>query len=206
MAIVNSLTWTGHAVDNPKYFLNSLLYLKQGKNKNLELATDHNGRYGKDKLENVLRSWKVILDQIGHTNLRTIRPEKLMLFQENIWYVTNRLNSNNLVKGIGNWLLFAPIKIILCYRKPLWNNEYFDKLIMPIGFEVLKGIKKLVRRNTKYTIGYEINMFDEEEGGLVEGRGAMELVHSICYNISKDFGKRIVHINSGLHQFGSGNI
>ncbi len=88
----------------------------------------------------------------------------------------------------------------------MYNNEYIDKLTMPPGFEVIKGIKKLFRRNIKSTQGYEINMFDEEEGGLVEGRGAMELVHSICYNISKDFGKRIVHINSGLHQFGSGNI
>ena len=77
---------------------------------------------------------------------------------------------------------------------------------MPLGSEVIRGIKKLIKRKNKYLEGYDIYMFKEEEGGLIEDKAIVELVHNISKKIASDYDTRVMHVNSGLYLLGKEKI
>lgn len=205
-AIIFSLIWSGHAVEAPQYVSNGIRYLKTGKEIYLEKAVEKSGRFGEEKLLQTLVGWKVILDNFDVTNFDKIKAKDLAVMQHKIWNITLRLSNENKIRGIGNWILFAPFKILIAYRSRLWENKDIDKIKMPLGLEVVRGIKKLIKRNSKYTEGFDSYMLQEEEGGLVEGRAIVELVHDTCCKIAKDYDSRVIHINSGLFLLGRGDL
>ncbi|OGU73052.1 MAG: hypothetical protein A2V93_07270 [Ignavibacteria bacterium RBG_16_34_14] len=205
-AIIFPLTWTGHAVDSPPYHSAAIQYLKRGKKEHLEKAISKYGRYGEEKLHQILISWKTILEHFDDYDFEKLKEDKFVLIQDELWKLTYKLIQENKIRGIGNWILFAPFKIILAYRYRLWKNKETDKIKMPLGLEVIRGIRKLIKRKSKYVEGYDTYMFMEEEGGLVEGKAIIELVHSISKKIAGDYDTRVIHVNSGLYQLGKGEI
>lgn len=162
-SIVTSLTWSGHAKNVSQYYSNSIKFLDSNEESFLENAIKNSERQGEEKLRIALKSWLIILKNFGHYDFSRIRAKKISILQENLWKLTSKLINKNKIRGIGNWLLFAPFKIIITYRIKLWNNNEIDNIKKPLGIEVIRGIKKLIKRNSKYTSDYDINIFDEKD-------------------------------------------
>ncbi|MCB9813146.1 MAG: hypothetical protein H6772_01935 [Pseudomonadales bacterium] len=58
-------------------------------------------------------------------------------------WVSHRLYRKKELKHFGAWTLLAPFKIMAVYRTDLWDNENLDDLTMPLGFQMVKGLKWL---------------------------------------------------------------
>lgn len=213
VAMANAFTWTGHAISNKKFFGAALGYFNSGNLISLDKTADFSGRFGSEKLADGLRSWKTIVSHIQVANLQEITVTGLAKLQSRALEVADRLQKQHLIFGIGLWLLYAPFKIIAVHRKDLWKDERLNEVRMPLGLEVIRGIKKLFRKRSVWTQGYDVNMVDEEEGGLKEGMGTAELVHGISRNVVYDKNiicepslRRIIHVNSGLFLLGKGEL
>jgi len=213
VAVANSFTWTGHAVSNSDFFKVAIDYISSGNLNSLDETANFSGRFGDEKLANGLRSWRTIISHIQVANIQKATAQNLVKLQSNAREVADRLQKQHLISGIGLWLLYAPFKIVAVHLKNLWNDERLNEVRMPLGLEVIRGVKKLIRRKSVWTNGYDENMMTEEEGGLKEGMGTAEMVHDISTkiaydkNIACDFDlRRITHVNSGLFLLGKGDL
>ncbi|MCM8832538.1 MAG: hypothetical protein NC816_01235 [Candidatus Omnitrophica bacterium] len=206
ISIIHSLIWSGHAIDAPQFYLNSLEYLKRGKESYLEKAIAKSGRFGEESLKHVLKGWFVILENFGDYDFARIKADRIVQLQEIIWKLTYNLLNENMIRGIGNWLLLAPFKIIVAYRRTLWENKNIDQLRMPLGLEVIRGIHKLMRKKSKYLDGFAGYMFYEQEKNFLEDKTVVEIVHNISRKIAEDYDTRAIHVNSGLYLLGKDEI
>lgn len=206
ISIIYSLIWSGHAIDAPQFYLNGLEYLKRGKESYLEKAIAKSGRFGEESLKNVLKGWFVILENFADYDFARIKADKIVQLQKIIWELTYNLLNENKIRGIGNWLLLAPFKIIVAYRRTLWENNDIDQLRMPLGLEVMRGINKLLRKKSKYLNGFAGYMFYEQEKNFLEEKTVVEIIHNISRKIAEDYDTRVIHVNSGLYLLGKGEI
>lgn len=206
ISIIFSLIWSGHAIDAPQFYLNGLEYLKRGKESYLEKSIAKSGRFGEESLKYVLKSWFIILENFGDYNFARIKAERIAQLQEIIWKLTHKLLNENMIRGIGNWLLLAPFKIIVAYRRRLWENKNIDQIRMPLGLEVIRGIKKLINKRSEYLAKYDRYMFYEQEKSFIEDKTIVEMVHNISKKIAEDFNIRVIHVNSGLFLLGKGDL
>jgi len=214
VAIANAFTWTGHAVpDNEKFFDVTIDYLNSGNLASLDKTADFSGRFGAEKLAEGLRSWKTIINHIQVSNIQETKVKNLVKLQSNCREIADRLQKQHLISGIGLWLLYAPFKIVAVHRKNLWDDERLNEVRMPLGLEVIRGVKKLIRKRSVWTQGYDVNMITEEEGGLKEGMGTAEMIHDISTKIVYDKNiicdinlRRIIHVNSGLFLLGKNEL
>lgn len=213
IAVANAFTWTGHAVSNNSFFEVAIDYLSSGNLNSLDGTADFSGRFGDEKLAEGLRSWRTIISHIQVANIQKATAQNLSKLQSNALAVADRLQKQHLISGIGLWLLYAPFKIVAVHLKNLWNDEKLNVIRMPLGLEVIRGVKKLIRKKCIWADGYDENMMTEEEGGLKEGMGTAEMVHDISTKIVYDKSiicdpslRRIIHVNSGLFLLGKGEL
>lgn len=213
VAVANAFTWTGHAVSNGDFFEVAIDYLSSGNLNSLDETANFSGRFGDEKLTNGLRSWRTIISHIQVANIQKATAQNLVKLQNNAREVADRLQKQHLISGIGLWLLYAPFKIVAVHLKNLWNDEKLNEVRMPLGLEVIRGVKKLIRKKSVWTDGYDENMITEEEGGLKEGMGTAEMIHDISTKIAYDKSiicdfnlRRIIHVNSGLFLLGKGEL
>lgn len=216
VAITNAFTWTGHAVsNNERFFEVAIDYLNSGNLTLLDKTSDFSGRFGEEKLSEGLRSWRTIISHIQIANIQNATVQSLIKLQNNARDIADRLRKQHLISGIGLWLLYAPFKIIAVHLKNLWNDEKVNEIRMPLGSEVIRGVKKLIRERSVWTLGYDVNMITEEEDkpGLEQGMGTAEMVHNISTKIAYDKSivcdsnlRRIIHVNSGLFLLGKNEL
>jgi hypothetical protein len=213
VAVANAFTWTGHAVSNSDFFKVAIDYISSGNLNSLDETANFSGRFGDEKLANGLRSWRTIISHIQVANIQKATAQNLVKLQSNAREVADRLQKQHLISGIGLWLLYAPFKIVAVHLKNLWNDERLNEVRMPLGLEVIRGVKKLIRRKSVWSNGYDENMMTEEEGGLKEGMGTAEMVHDISAKIAYDKNiacnfdlRRIIHVNSGIFLLGKGDL
>jgi len=126
--------------------------------------------------------------------------------QEHFLEVTDQLRKQGFIYGIGPWLFCAPFKIVAAHRRELWNDPALDGVLMPVGLEVNRGVRKLIRQRTSWTKGIDENMIGEEEGDLMEGMGTVALVQDLSKKIARSFDSRVIHVNSGLYLYGRGEL
>lgn len=208
LAIANALTWTGHAVRDETFYSSAIDFLATGDLLALQRAESFSGRFGSEKLNEVLCGWKISLDKIGGAipALYSCSAEGLYAIQQNCFSAISQLLDQRQIRGIGPWLFCAPFKIIAAHRQDLWRSEGLDKVWMPLGLEVVRAITGLIRTGYAYFGGLDLGMLAEEEGGLKEGLGTVLLVQEACRRISKKAKTRVLHINSGLYLYGRGEL
>lgn len=216
VAIANAFTWTGHAVaDNKEFFEAAINYLNSGNLAALDKTSGFAGKFGAEKLADGLRSWRTILSHIQVANVQKTTARGLAKLQDHCREVADRLQKQRLIIGIGLWLLYAPFKIVAAHREDLWADGQLDEVRMPMGLEVIRGIKKLIRKGSSWTGEYDVNLITEEDWGsaLEQGMATAEMVHDISGKITHDKEidcaaalRRVVHANSGLYLLGKNQL
>jgi len=207
LAIAQSLTWTGHAIDKDDYFNKALDFLSTGSAKALSALSKCYGRYGAEKLRSTIFNWRKLCSELTiPSNILMSQLDEIIRFQNTSLDIACTARQKGRIIGIGAWLFCAPLKIILCLRDKLWNDRRVDEILMPLGLEVVRGVKKLKRQKYSYSDSFEIGYLSEEEGGIVEGLGIIHIVQAMSKDIAKDANSNVLHINSGLWKFGAGDL
>lgn len=208
LAIANALTWTGHAVRDETFYISAIDYFTTGGSLALQRAEAFSGRFGAERLNDALCGWRISLDKINRAleAVYSCSAEELHIMQQNCLSTISQLVDQRQVYGIGPWLFCAPFKIIAAHRRDLWESEGLDKIWMPLGMEVVRAVRGLIRSGYTYFRGLDLGMLIEEEGGLKEGLGTVLLVQEASRKIAKIARTRVLHINSGLYLDGRGEL
>lgn len=202
LATANALTWTGHARDMDEYYSGALDYLTTGSEDSLNSAVQYFGRLGEDRLSDALKGWKLLLTHVDNDHMLTGNAAIISKTQNKLLRHAKKYKSNSELRGIGPWLFCAPFKILLINRKDLWDQREADDIFMPLGLEVNRGIRKLIRKKYRCTEDISEAMFTDDEGDLFEGMGTISLVQKMSRNLSDAVSSRVLHINSGLYLHG----
>lgn len=207
-AIATALTWTGHAIRHDTFFTTAVEYLSTSNLRSLSQALGYSGRFGVNRLNDALQAWKAILDKAkGVVNtVCSCSTEQLCAIQQRSFHIISELLDQGQISGIGPWLFCAPFKIVAAHRQNLWTSESLDKVWMPLGLEVVRAVRSLIRERYPYFGGLHVDMLTEEEGGLKEGLGTVLLVQNGSKKIAEIAKTRVLHINSGLYLFGRGEL
>ena len=88
----------------------------------------------------------------------------------------------------------------------MWTHDRVDEILMPLGLEVIRGIKKLKRQKYSYSETIEIGSLSEEEGDIAEGLGTVHIVQAMSKQIARDVNSIVLHINSGFWKLGAGDL
>ncbi len=207
IAIIQSLTWTGHAINKEGYFKNALNFLNTGSQETLSNIGVSSGRYGEERLKSTLYNWRELLAKLKlPPDISKSSMEEIILFQDTSYKIACMERRKERVMGIGAWLFCAPLKIILSFREELWHNDRIDEVWMPLGLEVVRGVKRLIKQKYWYSRSIEEGYLSETEGDIVEGLATIQIVQSLSKEIAKDSKSIVLHINSGLWEFGAGNL
>ena len=207
IAIVQSLIWTGHAIDKADYFKKASDYLSTGSDEALSSMSKCFGRYGAESLKSTLFNWRKLYSKLEVSfDISKADLDDIVLFQKASLETAGIARGRGDIIGVGAWLFCAPFKIILCFRSKLWDHAQIDEILMPLGLEVVRGVKKIIRKKSAYTESFYADMLSETEGDIREGLGTVELVQSVSKKIAKDSQSIVLHINSGLWKLGAGNL
>lgn len=152
-------------------------------------------------LEDIVVNWKNILQ---NTSVDKIRSEdNALTIQKNqkelLDYAIRKKEKKNL-KGTGAWLLLAPFKNLLLLRgKSFWEDSDADKILLPLGFQLERGVKFL----GKY-ISVPNLVSDELNRGLAGDLAKIYDVQDFENELTNLCNPRssIIHINTGLFLLG----
>ncbi len=206
LAVLASLTWSGHAIFKRSFFRIGNRLLETGDVSQIGKLEKYAGRFGIESLSRALSSWKQILYNTRMGNMRTGPASYLINCQQNMLAVANRMRQRNELHGIGPWLFCGPFKIILAHRKSLWKDPEVDRLLLPLGLEVVRAAKHLKRQHHLVFRDLESSIIEEEEGDLIEGMGTLVIIQDLCRRMATLQRTRIIHINSGLYLLGAGKL
>ncbi|MFC1708820.1 hypothetical protein ACFL2J_01995 [Candidatus Omnitrophota bacterium] len=207
IAIAQSLIWTNHAVDKENYFRKALDFLNSGSDKSLSGLSKCFGRYGLESLNATLFNWRKLYGEFNAPlDILKSPLEEVILFQQTSLKIACVARKNRRVMHIGAWLFCAPFKMILCLRDDLWKHDRINEVLMPLGLEVVRGVKKMMRGHYSYAQYVDTGDLSEEEGDIIEGLGTVQIVQAMCKTIAKDADSNVLHINSGLWKFGRGEF
>lgn len=207
LLIAHSLTWTGHAINKGEYLEKVVKYLETGSDNLLSELAQFSGRFGAERLEMTIFNWKKLLYEIKKPDdVLTSSLDEIISFQNRFQETACMARRKRSIMYIGAWLFCAPFKILLSVRDDLWHQERIDEILMPLGLEVVRGCRKLIRE--QYSYGKMIEGIDlsEEEGDILEGLGTVQIVQGMCKRIAQDSHSIVLHINSGLWKFGAGEL
>lgn len=205
-AISHAFTWTGHAVPEDDFLQHAIEYLTTGEAEPLRRTTTFAGRFGPDRLTEGLTGWKTIVDNSEVQDASSCDARRLCAIQEQYLNVASELAGCKELAGVGPWLFCAPFKIVAAHRRELWETADLDDLLMPLGLEVVRGIRKVVKQQYRFCQGFEMSMLSDEEGGLMDGMGAAALVRGLSRKIAECGDTRVLHVNSGLYLYGRGEL
>lgn len=207
IAVSQSLTWTGHAIDKANYFEKALDFLKSGSEVTLTSLSECAGRYGEERLKATIFNWRKLYNNLNPPpNILKSSLEEIILFQNISYKIACAARRKGNIINIGAWLFCAPFKVIICLRDDLWKIDRIDDILMPLGLEVVRGVKQLIRRRYSYSSLVNEGDLSEEEGDITEGLSTVLIVQNMCKTIAKDAGSNVLNINSGLWEFGTGNL
>ncbi len=217
-----SIIWAQYALpgrDNDLVFIEpASQFIISGNKRLFKEACVYEGRYG-EKLEEVLNAWYKMYHKIVASfennktilDVKKISMENLIEMQHRSIAIAKDLkgtldDEDDELSGFRSWLLIAPYKIILAYRKDLWSHPRVNELFMPLGLEVNRGIRKLFKEDYKYT-DLQVNEFRDDEPRFNDtGLGTLFLAHKFSEEIANMSKSLVIHINLGLWLFGAGEI
>jgi len=203
MAIVDSFVGSGYALDKHGFRDMAYNYMVKEDTEILSCAKDYMGRYGEENLRNALESWKNLFNEISEDcDVKMCSGEILKEFQLKALNKAFLLKDADRLPRMGPWLFCFPFKIISLYRDDLWSHPLLNDIIMPLGMEVVRGVRKLIKRKSKFTDKVDTNILREEEGGLKEGMATTFIIQGVKKKIAESSKSNVLHINSGLYLYG----
>jgi len=119
--------------------------------------------------------------------------------------MTQEIKNTGKARGIGAWLFLGPFKIILAQETRLWNNQEIDSIILPSGFEVCRGIRKIVRAGYPVCKGFDEYCIKNEEKTLSDEYASDLLIQDLLTKVAVIGNTRTIHINSAFYLYGSEN-
>lgn len=209
LSILMGLSIAGYANWDDNYIANGLEYFTSGKKRSLKGILKSNQRFGPERLQDAVHMWREIYCKYAVNNnidFAVCDIKNIVAGQKDMLKIACRLLDEDEVKGVGPWLFCFPFKTLVAYRIKLWDKRGCNDLLMPLGLEVIRGIRKIIRKKLEYTQGYDTSLFQEEEGGLKEGMGTVYLAQGLLQKIALLAGSNVMHVNSGLYLLGSGDI
>lgn len=201
VSLAESFYWAGYSKRKSALFKLCYEYFENDKENIFANLGDLAGRLGEYDFEKLLRSWKTVIETIGKDKLPKddFSAEGLVDLQRNyMTWVSHRLYRKKELKHFGAWTFLAPFKIMAVYRTDLWDKESLDDLTMPLGFQVVKGMKWLKAQG----MDIEDKMLVSEEGGFIESIATSTLALGFQKLLAKTADTRTIHINTGLHLLG----
>jgi len=209
LSILMGISIAGYANWDDNYISNGLVYFKTGKKRPLKGLLKSTQRFGPETLKDAITMWREIyiaFKEKYNIDFSVCSVKNIVEAQKDMLNTAGSLIDNKEAKGVGPWLFCFPFKTLAAYRMKLWGKPGFDDILMPLGFEVIRGIRKITRKRLSFAQSYDTSLFQEEEGGLKEGMGTVYLSQGFSGKIAKIAGSNVIHINSGLFLLGSGDI
>lgn len=199
LSIPESLIWARYAKREKYFFELSLNYFIKGNKQIFKEIEKFSWRFGPEKLEVVLKSWKTLLNELEISKIpQSFSPKHLSIFQQSALNKATNLFKIKKIPQVGAWIFCGPFKILAAYRKNEWNDLELDEIWMPLGFQVVRGLRFL--RQLGWSI--PLQLLDEEEPGLLEGMGTVVIAQNFQKSLANLAGSRVLHINSGLFKLG----
>ena len=199
LSIIESLTWAKYAKHNKTFFKLSLDYFTKENEQVVKKAEKLAWRFGPEKLEAVLKSWKILLSELEISKiLHLFSLKQLFHFQQSALDKAANLSKMRAIPQIGAWIFCGPFKILAAYRKDIWNEPDLDEIWMPLGFQVVRGLRFLKQ------IGCSIplELLHDEEPNLLEGMATVVIAQNFQKQFANLAESRVLHINSGLFKLG----
>lgn len=208
ISIVEAYIWSMHAINDPAYYKEGIKFLTGNAAGNIEGVIKFSRRYGEESFGKSIQSWKLIYDSLKDKieMIRNCTANELKAFQDHCFNIAEKMARKKQIAHLGAWTFCAPFKIFVIYRKELWSDSSIDQVWMPLGLEVNRGVKKLIRKKYTFVSDLDEGMLSEEEGGLLEGIGTLLQVQDVSMRIAKLACSRIFHINSGFFKLGTGEL
>jgi len=204
ISVVESLIWARYARREKRFYGLGLDFLEKGSNQIFKETKNLAWRFGPDKLEKVLKSWKILLDELSPIKLfRDFSLRELSEFQHKQAHgKADILSKTKKLPQMGPWIFCGPFKILGAYRKDLWEDKNLDKILMPLGFQVIRGLRFL-RRQGCLNIDTQL-LIEEEPSFGMDAMGTVFIAQDFQKGLAALAGSRILHINSGLFELGKG--
>lgn len=199
LAIAISLEWGGFAKKDEQFYQLAANYLA---NDDIEaLAEANKFSVRKDSsVKNLLTAWKRLLKQSGASTVKgKFALKELLDYQKVMLDTYNQLKVSKKLQHIGMWFLLAPFKIVLLMRKDLWNEQDLDKLLLPVGSQVEKGLNLLEKKGVPEVTGLKSSL---DEKDVEVSIANVERTHRGQELLAKTLQPKVLHINTGLHLVG----
>lgn len=206
--VVHGFTWSDHAKDKDSWWDISVDYLVSGNVEGLERISECCGRFGVERCEEALRSWKDLYDEFALQFRRKMNGSEVLATQEALNARAVDLHKKGVLPGIGCWLLCAPFKMLLLDQEHLYDDPVIDGVLPPLGLEVMRGVRKCMKASYKFADRLAPSDIVNEDGGAIDadGLGTVALVHDLERRVAEIAGCRALPVNSGLWLLGNGDL
>lgn len=204
ISLAIALTWTKHA----KYELGFIKYASEFIESDADIEQseieNYSLRFGHSTLAEAMNGLRIYRNSVKDIvpDISSCDAKELIIFQNKGLRVLESLIADNQISGVGPWLFLGPFKIILGTEKRLWEDPNIDTIILPTGFEVRRGIHKLISNQSLLVKDFDLNWITNEEGTLLEGYGNDELIQNVFKKIAELGNTRVIHINSAFYLYG----
>lgn len=201
LSFIQSLFWARYAKKSNKFVQLVLNYFESDKQKIDEKLVSNLEKYmlQYESLKEVVVSGKVLINKLSLQIPRTYTIDSLLLFQDKWMNALIKSTHSKEISHLGAWLCYAPFKVLALWKDEFWDNKELDKLILPLGGQVVRGIN-WIHRNV-LDVGYGIS--EVEETNLEDSISTTMDAMSIQTELAKAGNTRVLHINTGLFLLGA---
>jgi len=188
IVIAESLIWAFYAKRENEFYKLVIDYLDKDDKGIFDRLDDFQHRYEVEKLGTILRSWKQIFDKYALGQIpRNYTIDNLLNYQKKLIPLVSKYPL------IGAWTILSPFKALICLQPRQYKNEKLDNLLMPLGSQVIKGLKFL-RRN-----GFDVPAIEHEDE---TDMGTVYVAQKFQVGLAKEANSSVLFINSGLYKLG----
>ena len=201
ICIAHALVWSGHADEDDPFYDISRDYLEAGVEDGLPFVSQVAGRHGGEALLHALVGYRSIIEGYHFPDLRRIGAANLCQVQDDLMTRAGVMESRGNLHGVGPWIFCGPFKMLALMRPDLWRDPGLDRLYMPLGLEVNRGVAVLMKEPIRWGCSIPSRKLGDERG-FCNGMAALMEVQDFQQKLAGMAGSRILDINSGLHRLG----
>lgn len=202
---VEALVWAGYASKQPGYYEQLPSFLEGRATESQVDWKEFTGRHGTSALQNACRSYLEFRRGIPKYVVQgTATASELLGFQNSALVRAIDLSKRGWLPNFGTWLFCGPFKIWSILNPRIWNEPSLQDIYMPLGCHVGRGFKKLAELGAQDIVP---SLLSERDAGLAEGGfSTLVIAHSFQSGLADRSGGNVLHINTGLHQLGGGDL
>lgn len=203
-----ALCWTKHAKFERPFVEYAAAFIDGTISRDPNIAIDYCERFGVDELDNALSNIRVYFKLVRELmpDFSNCSVQDINRLQQRLLNKLNDFRKTGKVTGIGPWLFLGPFKIILGDQQRLWNIDGINAIVLPTGYEVDKGINRLISEGYSFIRDFDPHWLEETTGSLLDNYATCIMVHTHIRIIAELAKTSTLHINSALYQYGRNDI